>query len=208
MQDKSLLGNAPAFVPIESDLLDGFLSSLPQHLLAPGEMLHQQDSLPPFVFLIRRGIVKMTYATEDGVESMIGLRSVGWLGGAAHVITGTLSTSTVHALTACCITRIDAELFKSVIQTDAQLAHKVMCSLARELVTTRELVKQVMANSAQSRLLTYLNESRSESQGWKCADIKSVLSQAEVAQLLGITPEHLSRIKHSEPKPRLLNGTS
>jgi CRP-like cAMP-binding protein len=187
---------APAFAPVESNSLEQFGPLYLERKIPSGIILHEQGSFPSKLILIKSGVAKMVYTGLDGSEIMLGLRSAGWVAGAAHILTDTVCTSTVVSITPCEIAEFEPEDFAAKLKTGGPLAYRVMCMLAQELVTTRELIKQVMSSSAEQRLKTYLEENRSDKSKWNTVDTASMLKQSEIAQLLGISPEHLSRLTH------------
>jgi CRP-like cAMP-binding protein len=202
MGAKKVQGPAPAFAPIETDALDEF-GLLPEQRLAPGTILQEQGATSNKLFLIRDGVVKMVYTDADGFERILGLRSSGWLAGACQAVTNTASTCSVITITACKVGVLEGEAFHIKMKDGGPLCHRVMCMFAQELSTTREFAKQVMSSSAEERLRIFLQESLGHPANWNTVDAAPMMRQFEIAQLLGISPEHLSRLTN-----KLRNKTS
>jgi CRP-like cAMP-binding protein len=188
----------PAFAPIEWDLLDLSGLLLPERRIGSGVILHEQNAFPEKLFFIKRGVAKLIYTTPNGAETMLGLRSTGWLAGAAQVLTNTVCTCTVRSITPCTLSELKPEYLVESLKKGGDLAYRVLCALAQEVVTSRELVKEVMCSSAEERLKAYIAESGELPSTWHTIDTSPMLKQSEIAQLLGVTPEHLSRLSRKK----------
>jgi CRP-like cAMP-binding protein len=193
MNSKKTHGQAPAFAPIETDHLKDF-GLLPERRLPPGSILQEQGTFSGRLFLIKQGVVKMTYTGIDGSERILGLRSTGWMAGACQAVTNTPSTCAVVTLTSCLVGVLECDDFNHKLKAGGPLCHRVMCMFAQELATTREFAKQVLSSSAEERLNIFLQESASHLSNWNTVDAAPMMRQSEIAQLLGMSPEHLSRL--------------
>jgi CRP-like cAMP-binding protein len=183
----------PAFAPIEDLSFESFEVLPPERILPSGVTLHEQGEFPASLYLIRSGVVKLVYTRADGSQTMLGLRSSGWISGVAHTLTNTICTASAVTITACKVSVFDPMAFRARLAAGDPVCFRIVCMMAQELVSTRELVKQVMSSSAEQRLQAYLDESKPDAAN-RNIDTSPLLRQAEIAQLLGITPEHLSRL--------------
>jgi CRP-like cAMP-binding protein len=194
MGRKAATVHAPAFAPIEDLSFEKLEILPPERTLPSGVILHEQGEFPTSLYLIRSGVVKLVHTRSDGSQTMLGLRSSGWISGVAHTLTNTITTASVVTITSCRVSVFDPQAFRAKLAAGDPVCFRIVCMMAQELVSTRELVKQVMSSSAEQRLKTYLEESRTEESNWNTVDTSPLLRQGEIAQLLGITPEHLSRL--------------
>jgi CRP-like cAMP-binding protein len=119
------------------------------------------------------------------------------MAGASHVLTKTISTTSIVTATPCQVYSIEVEHFNDWLRDHPNLSHHTLCLFAQEIVSTRELVKQMMSSSAEDRLRKYLQEFQELSVG---DDPTYRLKQNEVAQLLDMTPEHL-RASNTDSTP-------
>jgi CRP-like cAMP-binding protein len=194
-------------VPAFSPAIDSSLSSLhlPHHKACPsGTRFITQGEAPAYVSLIRSGIVKLTHTTPDGRELMIGLRSEGWWICASAAIAKVQNLVTITAVTDCSVSSLFVADFRTAIFSDATLIEQYVTVQCRELLTMQQYIIRQGASAA-VRLRSFHEEEKSSA--WKTVDPKFALRQSEVASLLAITPEHLSRIKaHSTQEKK--NETS
>ena len=184
-------------VPVFSPSINSgteFLSTLPKPKdVSARTVLLEQNQRPSFVFVIRSGIVKLTCISQDGQESLLGLRSEGWWAGASTALLNIPSLVTVTTVTPCSVASIPmAEFSQRLIQNQRMLRHFI-ASQSRELMV--EQMHGIMQTCSAATRLAHL-ENELEHSAWKTVDPSSVMRQGEIAKLLDITPEHLSRLIH------------
>src|ERR1700744_6350288 len=76
----------PAFAPVAERNTH---TKTPQALflsMSNGDRLMEQWNKNQYVYLIREGLVKLVYASENGAQVTLGLRSAGWYAGAAQAV--------------------------------------------------------------------------------------------------------------------------
>ena len=184
-------------VPVFSPSINSgteFLSTLPKPKTIPAKtVLLEQNQRSSFVFVIRSGIVKLTCISEDGQETLLGLRSEGWWAGAPVALLNIPSIITVTAVTSCSVSSIPmSEFSQALIQNQRMLRHFI-ASQSRELMV--EQMHGIMQTCSAAARLAHL-ENELENSAWQTVDPSSVMRQGEIAKLLDITPEHLSRLLH------------
>lgn len=186
----------PAFSPIISD---GFehLKHLPDlEYFAAGKVLLTQDTLTSSVFLLRSGLVKLTHITPDGRETTLGLRSSGACLGAVWALMNTPIVYSVVAITPCSVSTIPAAEFPLKLIQHSRLMRHFMCTLCNESMSQWASLAQLSGWSAEDRLKNFMRERNSAHVKLKTLDPLPLLKQMELAQLLAVTPEHLSRLMH------------
>jgi CRP/FNR family transcriptional regulator len=186
----------PAFAPVRSDVFET-LRGLPEPASIPaGSVLIDQDAHCEFVWLLRSGLVRLSYSTKDGRETTLGLRTAGWFAGATNVMTSVVSVCSVKTVTPCLASRIPAAEFTEILARSARLTRHLLSSLCCELLAQSSAQARLMSQSAEERLATFMRERSSRNPQWNTVDALPLLKQRELAQLLSITPEHLSRLLH------------
>ena len=190
-------------VPVFSPSINAgteFLSTLPRpEPVAARTVLLQEHQHPSFVHVIRSGIVKVTSINKVNHESLLGLRSEGWWAGATQVLLSVPSITTVTTVTACEVSSIPvSEFSQKLIQNQRMLRHFIS-SQCRELMVEQK--HGIMHGCSATERLAYLQEELLHSV-WRTVDPTSVMRQGEIARLLDITPEHLSRLLHKHPMRR------
>ena len=186
----------PAFSPTVDDRAND-ISGLPTpEYVGSGITLLEQNERPLYVRLIRDGIVKLSHTTPDGEESVLGLRSEGWWMGASLALLNLPSLCEVKTITPCTICNIPAKEFAAGLMTHERRLRHFVSSLCRELLMVQQ--HSIMQGGSAAERLRYLQGESSQSI-WKTVDPTLVMRQNEVAKLLSITPEHLSRLTRRSP---------
>jgi CRP-like cAMP-binding protein len=187
-------GNIPAFCPTVQEGAE-LITDLPAaQQLAAGTVIAKQDQEASHVRLIRSGMVKLTYLNSDGQEFILGLRAEGWWMGAAQVLLGIPHLFSVRAMTPCSVSSVPADDFSQQLMKNPRMLRHYLSSACREKVTQTKLHIMLLSSNAERRL-RYMQDEQDNSV-WKTLDPTSIMRQADVARLLAITPEHLSRVLH------------
>ena len=166
----------------------------------PGTELLQQGIPADEVYLIHEGAVKLVWAESKGKETIVGLRWRGWFLGAPAVIAARPCSSTGITLIRSVVERIPAEKFRRLLQNDPGLAWRVHQIHSRELQDQANRLGELVCCSARSRLATILKRLITASgipTVGRNARVRSPLKKKEMAELIGITPEYLSRLFHA-----------
>ena len=194
-------------VPVFSPSINSgteFLSTLPKPKpVASNVVLLEQNQKPSFVFVIRSGIVKLISISKDGQESLLGLRSECWWAGAPVALLNVPSIITVKTITPCSIASIPVSEFSQKLIENQRMLRHFIASQSRELMI--EQMHGIMHTCSAATRLAHLEKEAGHSV-WKTVDPTSVMRQGEIAKLLDISPEHLSRLLHKRririgPKP-------
>ena len=163
----------------------------------PDVTLFRQGAQPQQVFFIERGLVKLNRVEQDGQQIIVGLRSSGWILGASEVILQKFSPVSATTLTDCNIRMISAEAFRHLLKTDVQFSWHIQYSQSRETHEHITRIAQLSCMSARNRLeelLSGLISGMGLTATKKEVRVEVPLKQWEIAQLIGVTPEHLCRM--------------
>jgi CRP-like cAMP-binding protein len=190
----------PAFAPTISDEFDR-LKGLPEEKTVPsGTPLIDQGTEPTSVFLVCSGLLKLVSVSPQGRESVLGLRSAGWYAGAVAALVHRPSVYSVKTVTECVVSRIPADEFHLWLMRSARMARHFTQTLCNELLS-QSSEAQVRGGSAEERLSHFMAERHTIHPNLKTLDPLPMLKQMELAQLLAITPEHLSRLLRRTAQP-------
>jgi len=190
--------SVPVFAPIVSD---GFarLSNLPAGTAVPsGSTLVHQSKRCAHVTLLLDGLVKLVSVNGDGKQVTIGLRTSGWYAGAASVLMDTVSVYSVVAVTPCTVVHIPAQDFYLRLIQSARMMRHFISAISNEMIALSSAQVHMMLGTAEERLAQFMNERQPNSSHWQVLDTLPLLKQGELAQLLAISPEHLSRLLHRD----------
>jgi CRP-like cAMP-binding protein len=195
----------PAFSPVLSNCVH-FLHKLPTIRSVPaGTLLVEQGAVAASVQLIETGLVKLVHVNACGREAIIGLRSAGWYAGYTSAFLKTPNANSVRAITSCRVVRIPAEDFSRCLAQNPEMLEHFLSVLCLEATSQVSLQAVVMSDSAEDRLEHFMRERMPNELQRKTVDPLPLLKQMELAQMLAITPEHLSRLmkkkKNASPRP-------
>ena len=188
--------SVPAFAPIHSDAFEHLKNLPPATELPTGSILVHQQAMCDSVDLIQHGLVKLLSVNPDGRQATLGLRTSGWYAGGVSVMMNTTSIYSVVAVTPCTVIRIPAAEFSAKLMQSAKMMRHFMATICNELISQSAAQAEVMSCSAEDRLATFMRERTFDDSRLKVLDPLPLLKQVELAQLLAITPEHLSRLLH------------
>lgn len=163
----------------------------------PGVTLFRQGHPSEEVFLLEHGLLKLLRVESDGQEIMAGLRSTGWIVGAAAAILGRPYAVTVVTATPCRISRLGAREFREKLKCDAAFSLHVHEMHSREVYDDLMRLSDLATHSARSRLEQFLSRlapalSAAPVNGEVRLEVP--LKQWELAQLLTVTPQYLCQL--------------
>lgn len=169
----------------------------PLRLFTPGTELFRQGEESRQVFLINKGLVKLAHVAENGRELILCLRSSNWIIGATPLIARKPHSVTAVTLTACEVRNLEARAFLSLVRSDSEFAWNLIQMLSREIYDRRISafgMKTLPARARLERFFSQLIEARDESHSKKDISITLPLKHKEIAALIAVSPEHLSRL--------------
>ena len=157
-----------------------------------GEVLHQ-------VFLLERGIVKITCDTVDGQPVVVELRVAGqWLQEGVDLFTpGRSHEFSAFAVTECDVWRHDASAFRQTLRTRNEITKAMLeevADQARQRALALLELKTLSPVRRARRLMKLLHSGGDRARPYVPSLCRLALSQAEAAQLLGLSCRQLRRI--------------
>jgi CRP/FNR family transcriptional regulator, polysaccharide utilization system transcription regulator len=162
----------------------------------PQHVIFSQGETPHTVFFICKGLVKLTRTESDGSRAIVGLRGTGWLLGAAPLL-GEHYASTAEAVMRSTLCIVPRDKFRQEMETNAQFSQWVAMIFSRQVYSSVFSISERSCLSGRKRLEKFLCEIVQRKNDWnsnKVMKIPILLKQWEVAQLLGLSPEHLCRL--------------
>jgi CRP-like cAMP-binding protein len=163
-----------------------------------GVELFQQGAAATDVFLIDEGIVKLMRFESDGRELILGLRSPASIVGAAAAIAQRPETETPATLSTCLLRRLPAASFRHLVKTEPALSWHLHEMLSVEVCDQAVRLAQLGCCSSRHRLEFMLWGFVSDQQpihgDHREVRLRLPLKQYEIAELIAVSPEHLSRL--------------
>ena len=168
----------------------------PQNYPAHTEIL-KQGSPSSAVYFIEKGSVKLTWIDEEGHEVIAGLRHKHWIVGAPPVLLGRPYSFTVTTLTPSVLRCISAQDFLRLVETNREFSQHLIRLLSQAIFNHSRSLVIMGCTSAKERLKDLLCKFiPDKDQQAELHDLKIhlPLKNKELAQILAVTPEHLSRL--------------
>lgn len=156
------------------------------------EMLFREGDPCEHLFVLRTGQVKLTTLASDGREQILGLRVAGQLlGFDTFNDRGYLHTAV--ALTSVETCRIKHHDMLRVMERDSAVSQRVMRRLSEELEQAHTLIHDLKFKSAPNKVASFLL-SLLPIRGSIPETFRLPLSRQEMAELMGLTTETVSRV--------------
>ena len=164
--------------------------------------LLRQGVVPPTIYVLDEGTIKMVYVTAEGHEQVIDIRRAPVLLGAPFVITGRPCSVDAITLTPCSVRWCSAEAFVSVSANDAARVGDMLRWQCAETVDLCERAV-VMSLKRSGQRLRHFMAHHGVVSGDGRARPALPFKQSLVASFINVTPEHLSRLmkKMAGPGP-------
>ena len=173
-------------------------------LYHPNVELFRQDALAKDIFLVETGLIKVSRIEKNGREVIVDLRHPGFLLGVSSAILDQPHAVSALTLTDCHVRRIPASIFHQLLQSDLLVSQYVHRMHSREMLDKISHIAQLSCLTARERLILLLRRLVSvsvENESSLGVKIHLPLKHWELAQLVAVTPEHLSRLlKRMEQK--------
>jgi CRP-like cAMP-binding protein len=164
---------------------------------ATGIELFRQNEFADDVYLLQRGVIKLSWMDSSGHETIIGLCWPGSFLGSAARFTANPHPATAASITPCVVERIRGDIFAHLVQSDPDFSSMVHLSHSRDVLELVASLGELACISARLRLegfLKRLNESVELEAFSKDGRLLLPLKRKDLAAVIKITPEHLSRL--------------
>ncbi len=161
-----------------------------------GTELFRQGCDAQDVCLLDHGMAKLTYCDKEGQEFITGLRLRGDVLGVSSIILRQAYPVSAITLTPCQVRRIPADKFQQEINANISVLHYLLRSLIRKTLDqeARLIGFGLPARGRLERLLAQIIRASGDTNSTGVRPLPSFLKQWEIAQLIGVTPQHLSRL--------------
>lgn len=164
-----------------------------------GESVFRQDDPHPFVYVIRKGLLKFTYLNVDGDEWIKSLVSDDQFFGSLSALVSGRASFTVTAIEPSSVERLPFALLQTLADRDLVWSRMLRNALIILAERKERRERQFLTLTAEERYRLLLKDE---------ADLVARTPQKDLAAYLGITPVGLSRIARrirEEAEARALN---
>lgn len=189
--EECLLCGARLFSGASASLVCEIQGLIAKRSYQPGEILCHEGDPTIVLFFLTKGFVKLTTSLPDGREQILRLGFPGQAVG-LEALSDRLTPYTATTLTpvTACTMRLKDML--KVVEGDPETSMRVIGFLNRELERARTLIRDLGLMSAKERVASFLLSLAPVAEG-AGKGIPMPLSRQEIAEMLGLTVETVSR---------------
>jgi CRP/FNR family transcriptional regulator len=158
----------------------------------------QQDTPAKAVYSIEYGLVKLSRMEPSGHEVIAGLRRRNWVIGAPAVLLAKKYSFTATTLVDCKCRHISSERFLGLIETNPEFSRHMLRMCSQEIFNFSKAFCNLGSLPAIDRLKRLLYEIMLDINhppvNKEQVKLNFPLKHKELAQMIAVTPEHLSRL--------------
>jgi CRP-like cAMP-binding protein len=160
-----------------------------------GDVIFYENTPSFAIYCVCSGWVKLFKVGSRAERQVIRLLGPGDVIGHRALLADESYSATSEVIETSVICTIPKDPFKSMLLESPQLSLKVMGRLAQELRTSEEQLLILSQKSVQQRAarMLLLLRKKSPHRDDECVDLRIPLRRNEMAQMIGTTPESLSR---------------
>jgi CRP/FNR family cyclic AMP-dependent transcriptional regulator len=162
---------------------------------AATEIFHE-DARADIVYLIERGLVKLSRTSPEGDETVIGLRGRYWFLGTPAVLLGIPYSITALTLTPSLLRAISAECLLRLLKTDGAFSWEMHRHLSQLLLLdSRKVVEsRLSAEERLGKLLSLMVAELAYDKIRAQGPFQVPLTHHELAAIIGLSSEYLCRL--------------
>jgi len=165
------------------------------HQYPRGEMVFERGERPSGLLLVVEGTLKLAVRGANGEQKIIALIEEGQTCASALAFLDRPSALEASALTPVTIVSIPANSVFTAMQSDAELARRVVEHLSHRVLTLVDEVEGITLRTGLQRLAGYV-ESLARERGNGSHAVRLPATKTLIAAQLGIAKETLSRLLH------------
>lgn len=160
------------------------------------ELLHD-GAVPSVVAMLRRGLVKIVRVSTSGREYILALHPAPVLIGAAEAVINQPVAAAVVTATECEFDEVPTDRFLALIKARSDMVWSLQRELARQACAMKARVGEVCTLSPREQLQATLAQFvPPNNDRLRDVRLRVPITHRELAQMIGVTPEHLSRLLH------------
>lgn len=174
--------------------------------LERGQHLYHAGDHFGSIFALRSGSIKTYVMSEEGEEHIVGIKMPGDLLGLSD-INSSRYTRSAKALETCSICEIPYERFEQLTREIPDLHHHIFGMMSREIHLEQDRVTMCKKLSAEARLagLLLMLSQRFAQRGFSATEFNLSMSRSDIANMLGLAVETISRLFTLFQEQGLLN---
>lgn len=158
-----------------------------------GERIHSPGDPLSHLFVVHRGRVRVAHNNVSGVERLIRVLEPGDFIGEAAFVTGARAEHEITALTDVELCSFDHRAFQDLVDEYPLITQQMLRTLSGRLEQAERFIAEVTTSPVAARVANYVSDLPAFRGDDGVPTITLPLAKRDIASLLGITPETLSR---------------
>jgi len=158
----------------------------------------QQDTPSNAVYFLNQGLVKLTWIDQAGHEVIAGLRRQQWIIGAPSVLLDKPYSFSITTLIQCSLRCISANNFLHLLKINSEFSFHMLRMLSQEIFNHAKKLVILGCIPGIERLKNLLyqliTDMQLQTELHENIRIALPFKHKELAQIIAVTPEHLSRL--------------
>lgn len=190
-----ILGRASYFKELSPQMLAAVNAQFREQHFSADTVICREGEPATRLFFTAHGKVKLLRHSLRGDDVLLDLLPQGALFGGLTALGVSNYPETAIAQTDCCVLTITATAFQQLLEQHQEITLAVLNTVARSLDDARTTIHQLITSSAEARIANVLLK-LAERLGEQTKDgllIQSPLPQQDIAAMVGVTPETVSR---------------
>lgn len=175
-----------------------------RELYEPHEVLFHENDKAAFLFSLRTGQIKLTSSMPDGRQQILRIAVAGHLLG-IETLCGRRYPYTAETLTDVAVCKLSHKDLREIIETSPSLSMKVIESLGQELDHAESLIRDLGLKTSPEKVSSFLL-SLVPQHGDPDIELPLRLSRREMAEMLGLTEETVSRVMADFTRKKIIGS--
>lgn len=175
-----------------------------RELYEPHEVLFRESDAGTFLFALRSGQIKLTSSMPDGRQQILRIAVAGQLLG-IETFCGHRYPYTAEALTDVVACKISHDDLRHILEANPAISLRVIESLSQELDQAESLIRDLGLKTAPEKVSSFLL-SLIPQRGGPDAELPLRLSRREMAEMLGLTEETVSRVMADFTRKKIIGS--
>ncbi len=169
----------------------------------PREVLFRDGDPAMYLFSVRTGQIKLISSLSDGRQQILHLAVAGHLLG-REAFNGRPYSYTAEALTEVNTCKISSRDLLGIIQQNPTMSLRVIQTLIEELDQADTLIRDLGLKTAPEKVATFIL-SLIPTRGDQTGELPLLLSRREMAEMLGLTEETVSRVMAEFSRQKIIH---
>ncbi len=192
-----MIAHIPLFARLPKEQLEQIENCIQHQDIAKGKIIFQEGSPGNGFYIIVKGRIKVFKMSVEGKEQILHIYGPGQTFGEVPVFEGKNFPASAMALENSTVLFVPRKAMRDLIETSPDLAMNMLADLSRRLREFTIQIEQLSLKEVPARLAAYILTLAEETAKAPHSPPRKVflpISKAQLANLIGTTPETISRM--------------